>query len=135
MFVFGLCMIMAQTAWAQDRWLHLSGISWHASPGYNGHNNGIGIEFKLEPRWSAAAGVFQNSLYRDSVYVLGKYLWIEQSKWKVNINIGAATGYAWGQVMPVAIPETCYGWVCVLITPKISSDTTSAAALYLRIPY
>lgn len=122
------CMAQAQT------WLHVTGLSWHDRPGYNGTNTGFGLETQIEPRWSGALGVYHNSLYRTTLYAVGKYQWIQQGAWQINVNMGAATGYEPGPIGPVLMPELCLAWVCVFATPRLGRDTTSAAVIYLRIP-
>lgn len=122
------------TAQSQDRWLHVSGRSWHDQPGYNGHNWGLGLEHRINQRWSAAAGMYHNSLDRTTAYGLIKHHWWHNGAAQININLGLATGYDLRPAAPVVLPELCAGWVCGLFVPAIGANTTSALALYLRIP-
>lgn len=130
-----MIVILACTpaAWA-DTWLHVTGRSWHDRSGYNGINPGLGIEIQTHQSWSVAGGLYHNSVYRTTVYALGKYHWLDHDGWKINVIMGAATGYGLHPAAPIIMPELCRGWVCVFAAPRLGPDTTAAAAFYLRIP-
>ena len=134
--IFGLLMMVwwSQVT-AQDRWLHVSGVSWHDQPGFQQQNWGAGWETRTGNNWSVAVGAYRNSLDRTSVYGLAKYHWIKGDRWQVNINAGLVTGYRAMPVVPVVLPELCVTWVCALVIPRVGQNQATAAAVYLRIPW
>lgn len=130
-----LMLLMVSTVvQAQDRWIHLSGVSWHDQPGYNQHNWGVGLERRVIERWTLSAGVYRNSLDRTGVYGLARYHWSQSGPIGVNIMMGAATGYDIKPLAPVFLPEICLNWLCGFVAPAVGPNTTTALALYLRIP-
>lgn len=128
-------LLSAFPAQAQDRWMHVSGVSWHERPGYNGLNWGVGVETLVSPDWSAAVGIYHNSLYRQTWYALGKYHWWQRKDWMININLGVASGYVIRPVSPVILPELCVDWLCLLAVPRVEPNTTGALAAYARIAF
>lgn len=116
-------------------WIHVSGTSIHNRSGFNERNVGGGVEWQIQPRWSAAVGVYHNSEYRTSTYALAKYHWWRRQDWAANLNLGAATGYQISPVVPVILPELCWRWTCGMIIPAFAESSASAVAFYLRIPY
>lgn len=80
--------------------LHLT--SWHAEPGYNEDNRGLGIRCD---GW--AAGAYQNSIYRTTAYVGRVHEWC----WRMLCAGGGlyvATGYTKG-VMVAPLPQVSIG--------------------------
>jgi hypothetical protein len=133
-FVISLILAVIALPAASETWVHVYGVSWHSTPGYRENNTGVGIEHRVSDRWSGMIGTFQNSLDRQSVMVAAKYHWIDRGAWSVRWMLGGATGYRNYAVAPVVLPEVCYRWVCALAVPAVGSETSTAAALYLRIP-
>jgi len=115
-------------------WLHLYGGSWHDQPGYREINTGIGIERQFGDQWSWAVGTFHNSIDRQSVFAVIKYQWYQQGDFVSNLQIGGVTGYRGYSVAPVILPEACWKWACGMFIPRIENETTTAVAVYLRIP-
>ena len=129
-------ILVASTAMVQAQtWIHVSGTSIHTRSGFNERNVGGGVEWQVQPRWSAAIGMYYNSEYRTSTYALGKYHWWRRENLVLNLNVGAATGYQIAPVVPVILPEVCWRWACTMIIPAFAESGASAAAFYLRIPY
>lgn len=127
-------MFWCAQAQAQSSWLHVSGMSWHDQAGYNGSNPGLGFEIRTDPKWSVAGGTYRNSFGRTTWYGMTKYHWYRVGDMQINANIGAVTGYGYRPAAPIVLPELCYQWMCLLGVPRVGPDTTSALALYLRIP-
>ena len=133
-FLSVVLMSIASTSYAQTS-LHIYGKSWHSgSESYRETNTGMGIEQRINSKWSIALGTFQNSLDRQSVIGFGKYHWREYGNWQINVNVGAVTGYNSMKVAPAVLPEVCWQWVCMMGIPAVGSETSAAAAIYLRIP-
>lgn len=132
-FVFAFLLVLAWPASAQT-WLHVYGLSWHESPGYQDVNTGIGIERQFSDDWTWALGTYRNSINRQSMVGMAKYQWYQQPDFGVNIQIGAVTGYRRYILVPMILPEVCWSWICGMAVPRVSSDTRSAVAVYLRIP-
>jgi hypothetical protein len=132
-FVLALLLTLAQPVTAQT-WLHVYGRSWHDSPGYREINTGIGIERQFTNDWTWAIGTYRNSIYRQSVVGMAKYQWYQQGDFSVNIQMGGVTGYRRYPVVPMVLPEACWTWICGMAVPRVSNETRSAVAVYLRIP-
>ena len=83
-----------------DEWLVGSGFSLHAKnpDRYNKRNLGLGYEKKIDRNWSVFAGGYQNSLYRDTLYVGGSYTPYNTSVSGLKLGVGVAgmiaTGYS-----------------------------------------
>ena len=117
-----------------ETYVQINGLSLHDQSGYNGFNPGAGLEQSLDQRWSIAGGWYLNSEYRGSTYAYGRYAFYKQHRWDIGVAVGAVTGYNRAQVVPMAFPEACYGWVCVLAAPRIESTGANVVAVRLRIP-
>lgn len=133
-----LCVLLwsiASLVQAHDRWINIHGYSWHDRSGYNQNNWGLGLEKKTQDRWSAAVGIYRNSIDRTSVYGIARYHWVDTDMVKINVMIGTVSGYDVRPLAPVLLPELCVNWVCTFLVPKIGPNTTSALAIYLRVPF
>jgi hypothetical protein len=117
-----------------ETYVQINGISVHDQSGYNGFNPGAGLEQGITDRWSVAAGWYYNSEYRGSSYAYGRYAVYKRDRWDIGVAVGAVTGYNRATVVPMAFPEACYGWVCVLAAPRVESTGTNVVAARLRIP-
>jgi len=127
-------LLVMSTAHAET-YLHVYGKSWHSgSKSYRETNTGVGVEHRINPKWSVALGTFQNSLDRQSVIGFGKYHWRQYGHWQINVNLGLVTGYDSMTVAPAVLPEVCWRWICTMAVPAVGSETSAAAAFYLRIP-
>ncbi len=121
-------VVQAQT------FVQINGVSVHDQPGYNGFNYGAGLEQSIDHRWSVAGGWYRNSDYRGSTYAYGRYAFYKQNHWDIGVALGAVTGYQRASVLPLAFPEACYSWVCVLAAPRVESTGANVVAVRLRIP-
>ena len=128
-----LLLFVASTAEAQS-YVHVNGISKHNKSGYNEQNWGVGYEQAVADNWTVAVGTYKNSEYRHSTYAYGRYAMYKQDRWDIGLNVGIVTGYRTQSVVPVVLPEACYGWVCSMFIPQIGGIEASAITARLRIP-
>jgi len=128
-----LLLFITATANAES-YVHLNGVSKHNKSGYNEQNWGAGYEQSINKDWTAAVGAYKNSEYRYSTYAYGRYAVYKKDQWDVGLNIGMVTGYAGQHVIPVVLPEVCYGWVCSMIIPQVGDMSAGCIAARLRIP-
>lgn len=123
-----LSLVQAQTL------VQVNGVSVHDQSGYNGFNWGAGLEQVLDKNWSVAGGWYRNSEYAGSAYAYGRYAVYKKDSWDVGIAVGAVTGYQRASVLPMAFPEACWRWSCVLFVPRVDATGANAVGLRLRIP-
>lgn len=128
--VLALNLSLAQA----ETYVQINGLSAHDQSGYNGFNYGAGLEQSITDRWSVATGWYYNSNYRGSTYAYGRYAFYKQGSWDVGITLGAVTGYPRASVVPMAFPEACYGWVCVLAAPRVEATGAGVVGVRLRVP-
>lgn len=117
-----------------ETYLQINGTSLHDRPGYNGLNYGGGVEHTVTKDWTMAAGWYRNSEYRGSAYAYGRYAFYKQDRWDIGVAVGAVTGYQRAMVLPMAFPEACYSWLCVIALPRIEATGANAVGVRLRIP-
>jgi hypothetical protein len=123
-----LSLTQAQT------WLQINVASLHDQSGYNGFNYGAGLEQGITDRITMAGGWYRNSEYQGSTYAYGRYAIYRQDRWNIGVAVGAVTGYQRATVVPMAFPEVCYGWACVLAAPRVESTGANVIGFRLRIP-
>jgi hypothetical protein len=128
-----LLLFITTTAGAES-YVHLNGVSKHNKSGYNEQNWGAGYEQSISKDWTVAAGAYKNSEYRHSIYAYARYALYKKDQWDVGVNVGVVTGYGKQSVLPVALPEVCYNWVCSMIIPQVGGIEASAITARLRIP-
>jgi hypothetical protein len=128
-----LLFFIVPTAGAES-YVHVNGISKHNKSGYNEQNWGAGYEQSINSKWTAAVGTYKNSEYQHSSYAYARYTVYKTNQWDIGINSGIVTGYRKQSVLPVALPEVCYSWVCSMIIPQIGGIEASAITARLRIP-
>ena len=119
---------------SEETYLQVNGASVHSKSGYNGFNPGLGIEQGVSENWNVAAGWYYNSDYRGSAYVYGRYSYYRSGNWDLGIGIGGATGYNKWAVIPIAFPEFCYSYFCLVALPQVDSTGAFILALHARIP-
>jgi len=127
-------LLFATSTVAAESYLHLNGASKHNKSGYNEQNWGAGYEQSINSTWTAAVGVYNNSEYRHSTYAYARYTVYKNKSWDIGINGGIVTGYRKQSVLPMALPEVCYSWVCSMVIPQIGGIEASAITARLRIP-
>ena len=132
--LLSLIMLCASKIILAQTFVQINGVSLHDRSGYNGINYGGGVEQALDSRWSMAAGWYRNSEYRGSTYVYGRYSFYKRDQWDIGAAVGAVTGYQRVTVLPMAFPETCYGWACALFAPRLESTGANVVGIRLRIP-
>jgi len=118
---------------AED-YLRLSGVSMHSTSGNNALNYGLGLEHELDYRWSVAGGWYRNSEWHGSAYAYGRYAFYRDDIWNIGIGVGGVTGYRTFKVTPMAIPDICYGVLCILVAPKLEPSGSNVMAFSLRLP-
>jgi hypothetical protein len=91
-----------------DTWLGINGLSYHfkREVDYNEVNNGLGIEHHITDKWRLHAGKYENSYYRESIYLGAAYMpWQFGDPNVLRAEVGGAlwavTGYEEG---PVVVP-------------------------------
>lgn len=131
--LFVLAMLTTCLSHSQT-YLQINGASLHDQSGYNGFNYGAGLEQSITDRWSVAGGWYYNSEYRGSAYAYGRYAFYKQGSWNIGVAVGAVTGYQRSAVIPMAFPEVCYGWACVLAAPRVEATGANVIGFRLRIP-
>lgn len=126
--------IISLLAHSEATYLQINGASLHSKSGYNGFNPGIGLERQVSDNWNIAAGWFYNSNYRGSAYLYGRYSFLRSGDWDLGVGVGGATGYNKWTVMPMAFPEVCYQYFCLIALPQIEGRSASILAVHARIP-
>ena len=132
--VFGALIILSTYAYSEETYLQVNGASIHSKSGYNGFNPGLGIEREVSENWNIAGGWYYNSNYRGSAYLYGRYSFFRSGNWDLGVGIGGATGYDKWAVIPMAFPEACYGYLCVIALPQLEATGASILAIHARIP-
>ena len=128
-----LLIILSNNSQAET-YVQLNGASVHDCPGFNSVNYGAGVEQTVTDRWSVSGGWYRNSEYRGSVYGYTRYSVYKNGPWDIGIGAGAVTGYQRMRVMPMAFPEVCYSYLCVIALPQVDASGASALAFHLRLP-
>ena len=107
----------------------ITSFHFDRSKHYNESNFGIGIERRLNEKWSVSTGYFRNSFDRHTNYVFAGYTPLQVSDWRVGAVIGGVTGYENG-VSPwlTGIATRDYGRVGINIV-------FSAAGIALQVKY
>lgn len=132
--IFIAFSLLGLLAHSEETYLQINGASLHSKSGYNGFNPGIGLEREISENWNVAAGWFYNSNYRGSAYLYGRYSFLRSGDWDLGVGIGGATGYNKWAVRPMAFPEVCYRYLCLIALPQIEGTNTSLLAVHARIP-
>jgi hypothetical protein len=124
-----------------DRWLTLGWLSLHANKRAerNGLNYGIGAELGLNPSWSLAAGVYQNSFDATSYYAGGIWRLWSIDRWHLGMMLGAANGYekvnhsgAFPYVFPMLQFEGGWLGANLAIIPPVGNATHGLLALQFK---
>ena len=128
-----LCMMVINQALAET-YIQINGTSIHDRSGFNGFNYGVGVEQPVSKDWSVAGGWYRNSEWHGSTYAYARYAAYKNGPWDIGIGAGAVTGYQRMRVMPMAFPEVCYSYLCVIALPQVDASGASALAFHLRLP-
>lgn len=102
-----LFLLIASSAFA-DTFLTLPAVSYHLQrhKGYNEINTGVGFEHDVAEDWRMGAGVYRNSIRKDSYYAGAIYAPYSLFGVKIGTSLGIVTGY--GNPLPMAIPTFMY---------------------------
>jgi hypothetical protein len=117
-----------------ETYIQINGVSVHDQAGFNGLNYGAGVEQSVSDRWSLAAGWYRNSEYRGSTYGYARYAVYKNGLWDIGIGAGLVSGYNSYTVAPMAFPEICYSYLCVIAIPQVNAGGANALAVHLRVP-
>jgi hypothetical protein len=128
-----LLFFISLTVHAQT-YLQINGASVHDRPGYNSINYGAGVEHAVAKDWTMAGGWYHNSERRGSTYAYGRYSFYKNHDWDLGIGVGAVTGYRRANILPMAFPEVCYGWLCAVAFPRVEATGANVIGLRARIP-
>jgi hypothetical protein len=97
---------------AGDTWIASSVTSYHfdRSAGYNERNWGVGIERGIAPDVRLIAGVYRNSLYRESTYAGASWTPFAAGPVRLGVLAGVVDGYKadHGRFVPIAMPLVTY---------------------------
>jgi hypothetical protein len=127
-------LFLITTSVSAETYIQINGASVHDRPGFNGFNYGAGIEQTISNSWTLAGGWYRNSEYRSSTYSYARYSIYKDGHWDIGIGAGLVTGYRRANVLPMAFPEVCYGYLCVIAIPQVDINGASALAAHLRLP-
>jgi len=110
--------------------------SYHTErKGYNQINPGLGIERRLDERWSIGAGYYRNSVRKDSLYAGAHYMPWRVGEIRIGTALGVATGY--GGLLPMVAPAAVWDGpklgVAVLVTPPVSGKAMAGVMLRWRL--
>jgi len=131
--ILAVLTVFSLNCGAED-YLRLSGVSMHSTAGNNALNYGLGLEHELDYRWSVAGGWYRNSEWHGSAYAYGRYAVYRDDIWNIGIGVGGVTGYKTFKVTPMAMPDICYGVLCMLVAPKLEPSGSNVMAFSLRLP-
>jgi hypothetical protein len=131
--ILAVLTILSLNCGAED-YLRLSGVSMHSTAGNNALNYGLGLEHEFDYRWSVAGGWYRNSEWHGSAYAYGRYAVYRDDIWNIGIGVGGVTGYKTFKVTPMALPDICYGVLCMLVAPKLEPSGSNVMAFSLRLP-
>jgi hypothetical protein len=108
---------------------------------FNQANPGVALKLQLADDWSVQAGVYKNSYYKTTAYVVGQYTPLHMGRVSVGAFAGLATGYSHvstanlgrasvvaGLYATVDLDQVTVGLRAV---PKISPKTVGVATLEL----
>lgn len=127
-------LFLISTTVGAETYIQINGASMHDRSGFNSFNYGAGVEQTITDRWSLAGGWYRNSEYRGSTYGYARYSVYKDGPWDLGIGAGLVTGYSSYQVTPMAFPEVCYDYLCVIAIPQVNAGGASALAAHLRLP-
>jgi hypothetical protein len=71
--------------------LHIA--AYHAEPGYNGNTPGVGLLCPVSDDWRLAAGTYNNSLRKQSVYAGAAWQPVRLGPVKTGVFAGMVSGY------------------------------------------
>ena len=135
-------MVMVSVSSIADSsvWLNMGGVSWHpGTAGMNGRNGGMGLEWSLNDKRFAAAGMYHNSLDQTSHYIAhGWRAYQHNAAISGGMVAGVIDGYQWrnGRIIPLAAPyitvEGTHVAVNVIIIPKIEKHIATTVAFQIK---
>ena len=143
------CLLFASTAAlsahaefdASRLWVNAGFYSAHfdSDKGLRNANPGIGLEYRIDPQWSATAGRFRNSDNADSSYVGVYYQPWTYAGVKWGGVIGAFNGYpnafngGWfPAVIPTATLESGHWGLNVALVPPLKDRLYGAVSFQLK---
>lgn len=90
-----LCALVPKSVAAEETWLAVTVRSYHFNrdKDYNEENYGLGIERQGRHAWGWAAGFYENSYYRTTVYAGPTYTFADWGTIKLRACACLATGY------------------------------------------
>ena len=140
-----LCASSALTAhadfYAKRLWVNAGFYSAHfdTEKGLRNANPGIGVEYRIDPQWSATAGRFRNSDNADSSYVGVYYQPWTYAGVQLGGVIGAFNGYpnafngGWfPAVIPTATLESGHWGLNVALVPPLKDRLYGAVSFQLK---
>lgn len=130
---------LTPTSW----WINTGAVSWHAEPGFNGTNPGLGIDARWSDTWGLSAGVLRNSQSRWSRYLVAGYTpWhptlplIGQTH--VGVAAGTVDGYRLrdGKPIPLLAPLMERRWkhvgISAMYVPEVKNTSSQALVVFIK---
>jgi|GEM_PF-3479190 len=100
LLLLSVLLLAAPAAQAADLSLDVNVAAWHtqawARHDLNQRNPGLGLEYRLRPRWSALTGFYRNSYDRTSVYLLSAWTPLRGSLLGLRMGAGLVGGLLTG---------------------------------------
>lgn len=126
---------------ASRLWVNAGFYSAHfdTDQGLRNANPGIGLEYRIDPNWSATAGRFLNSNNADSSYVGAYYQPWTYAGVKLGVVAGAFNGYpkayngGWfPAIIPTATLESGHWGLNVALVPPLKDRLYGALSFQLK---
>jgi hypothetical protein len=138
----GMAALTAQAEFDTQRlWVNAGFYSAHfdTQKGLRNANPGIGVEYRIDPNWSATAGRFRNSNNADSSYVGVYYQPWTYAGVKWGGVVGAFNGYpnafngSWfPALIPTATLESGHWGLNVALVPPLKDRLYGAVSFQLK---
>ncbi len=141
--IIALCLFGPRASYAANVTLMTGFLSNHSGSGvssttgkpHNEVNNGIGLRFDAGKLQGWMIGTYDNSHYKQSVYVAREWKTSRVGPFQLGIVAGAVTGYKMDAI-PLVLPEFIVNmWraeLVFLVQPFDVSTATAMAAMQLR---
>lgn len=104
--------------------VHLA--SYHLNPELSGDRpyNDVnpGLYLRTEAGWQA--GYYWNSHRKSTVYVGRAFTLVSGQRWDAGFFVAAATGYPWGEVVPLVAASVRYRALRITATPPVGDKAS-----------
>lgn len=141
-----LTFLLALTSYSAsaESWLTMPAYSWHFSGredgkgSYETMNTGLGLEHVVTPSFRVAAGIYRNSVRRDSGYFGVGYLPLQLGPVRIGASAGVVSGYT-SNLLPVLVPTLTiegkqFGVNLLVVPPAEGSPSVIGVVLKFKLP-